>query len=108
MLDERGDVYALGAMLFEVLTLERMHGTGNLGHLLGATLDLDGGRPSQRAEVPPELDALCFDATRRDPAARLPSAEEVARRLDAYLDGDRDVAERKLRLQAWQLAQLAN
>jgi serine/threonine protein kinase len=95
VLDERGDVYALGSMIYEVLTLERMHGHGNLGQLLGATLELDGARPSQRAaDVPPELDALCFDATRRDPAARLASASALARRIDAYLDGDRDVAER--------------
>jgi serine/threonine-protein kinase len=94
--DGRADVYALGCILHEVLTLERLHGGATLGQLLGATLALDGARPAARvADLPPELDGLVRDATRLDPLARLATAAEFARRIDAYLDGDRDLVERR-------------
>ena len=95
-LDHRADVYALGCILHELLTLERLHSGQVLGQILGSTLDVDGAHPSARvADIPPELDALCWQATRRDPALRLGSAAELAGAVDAYLDGDRDLIERR-------------
>jgi serine/threonine-protein kinase len=44
--------------------------------------------------VPPELDALCAEMLVLDPAER-PTARRVAERVQAYLDGDRDVARRR-------------
>ncbi|CAN5606240.1 hypothetical protein BH11MYX1_BH11MYX1_25690 [soil metagenome] len=44
---------------------------------------------------------MCFDALAEDPAAR-PTARELANRIQAYLDGDRDV-ERRRALSAAQL-----
>src|SRR5690606_36027904 len=45
--------------------------------------------------IPPELDRLCAHATRIDPEQRLASARELAQAIEAYLDGDRDLALRR-------------
>ncbi len=92
------DVYALGVMLFESLTFQRLHLGDTVAAVFDETLALDGASPRERAsarDVPPELDALCRAATRRDPAARPASAAAFARALEAYLDGDRDLAQRR-------------
>ena len=96
--DHRCDIYALGAILFEILAGERLHHAQTYDGVLISTLELDGASPADRApdrNVPPELDALVCAATRRDPAARPASAAELADAIDAYLDGDRDLARRR-------------
>ena len=87
------DVYALGAVLFEVLAGEPLH---------EGTSSQPGVRRPERA-VPPELDALCDAALAPAPEQR-PSARTLADRLRSYLDGDRDV-ERRRALAAEQLAE---
>jgi hypothetical protein len=89
----RTDVYALGLVLFEILTLARVHAKAPLADRLVATLRDDGLSPALAAperSIAPELDRICFDATRRRPEDRIASARELAERIEAYLDGDRD------------------
>jgi eukaryotic-like serine/threonine-protein kinase len=96
--DHRSDIYALGAILFEILAGERMHNARTSDGVMISTLEVDGASPAERAPgrgVPPELDALVRAATRRDQSARPASAAEVAAAIDAYLDGDRDLARRR-------------
>jgi serine/threonine-protein kinase len=98
LVDHRADIYALGVILFEVLTLQKLHAAGSVTEVVESTIHLDGASPRARAperDIPPELDALCVAATRLDPAARPQTAGEIARRLETYLDGDRDIAQRK-------------
>jgi len=94
-LDGRADVYALGCILFEILTGEPLHASGEAG-LAEAKAGVDA-RPSRRTpdrEIPPELDAVCIRATRVDHRQRYATARAVGDAVQRYLDGDRDVATR--------------
>lgn len=86
------DVFSLGLVLYEIVA-----GAPALSRGLAAvagTLDAACHRPSDRAEVAPELDDLCARATDRDPVVR-PTARGLADAIQAYLDGDRDLARRR-------------
>ena len=96
--DGRGDVYALGAILFELLTLERLHAGATIQEVLKSTMDGAVARPSLRApsrEVPPELEVICVKATATSPSDRYASAREMSDALERYLDGDRDLQQRR-------------
>jgi serine/threonine-protein kinase len=91
--DVRADVYALGAILFELLALEPLHGGVSASDVVRSTLDGADARPSRRtlgADVPPELDAICTRATALEPADRFASAREMHDAVEAFLAGDRD------------------
>ncbi len=87
-IDARSDVYALGAVLFEVLTgRQAVEGTSILDALRRAATE-DVRRPSSvdRA-LPRELDAIVLAAMARDRARRYPSAAALADDLDRWLAG---------------------
>ena len=91
--DARTDVYALGAVLFNVLTGIPLHPKGEFDEVVAEILLGVEARPSVRApdaDVAPELEALCVAATRLHPSDRLPSAAALHEAIEAYLDGDRD------------------
>ncbi len=97
-LDARSDVFALGAVLFEILTLTPML-PGTVRERLLATLAAKGPR-SPAAEAPgadiaPELSAAVLAATEPRPEDRCASAGALAEAVDRYLDGDRDLAARR-------------
>jgi eukaryotic-like serine/threonine-protein kinase len=98
VVDARSDVYSLGAVLFEILTLEPLHPKGTYEQVLGAILAGVDARPNVRvptADVPPELADLCVAATRLHPSDRLASAELLQDGIERYLDGDRDLELRR-------------
>jgi serine/threonine-protein kinase len=96
--DRRADVYALGAVLFEVLAGQKLHVGADVPALIQATTRGSEGRPSVRAPdrtIPPELDDVCAKATAQRPDDRYPDVESMVTAVDRYLDGDRDLARRR-------------
>ena len=92
------DIYALGSILFELLTLADLHVGGTAQDLLVATLRGSDARPSVRTperDVPPELEAICVRATALAPSQRYSSAREIHEAIEGYLDGDRDLERRR-------------
>ncbi|HEY4055083.1 MAG TPA: protein kinase [Kofleriaceae bacterium] len=87
------DLYALGCILYEIAAGQILHDKRRSVTQLLRPLD---ARPSKaRAESPPELDAICVRATKLDPIDRFTSARAVGEAVQAFLDGDRDVAVRR-------------
>lgn len=99
LIDARSDVFALGAVLFELLTLEPLILGRSVMQKIEATLFMTEPRiPSSvapNAEIPPELDAICAQCCASDPVHRFSSAGAIAEAVDRYLDGDRDLAARR-------------
>ncbi|MBK8996133.1 MAG: serine/threonine protein kinase [Myxococcales bacterium] len=97
-LDQRSDVYSLGAILFEILTLEPfIQGQGTKQLIESSIRGSDAAARMADKNVPPELTGLCAAATRRAREERLESAQALADGIQDYLDGDRD-AELRMRL----------
>ncbi|MCB9612637.1 MAG: protein kinase [Sandaracinus sp.] len=100
--DGRADVYALGAILFEILTRKALHRFDKPHVMLTETLA--GTDPAARAKavgakVDPELMSLIVQATRLDPDERFQTARELHDAIQRYLDGHQQ-AERRRRMAA--------
>jgi eukaryotic-like serine/threonine-protein kinase len=84
--DERADVYALGALLYEVLTGERPY--RGIPEPLAAVL---AGPPMPAEErepaIPPDLATIARKAMARRPEDRYPSARELAEDLRRFQTG---------------------
>ena len=85
--DARSDVYALGVMLYELLTGRLPHPAATLGELLRA---VSAGEPVPlghwRPDLPAGLAALVAQLLQRDPAARPPDLHRLAAELLQWAD----------------------
>jgi serine/threonine protein kinase len=94
--DERSDVWSLGAILFELLSLAPLIERGSVAQMLASTmLGVDGDPSRLDPELPPELASLCIAATATRREDRLPSARALSDAIERYLDGDRDARMRR-------------
>jgi serine/threonine protein kinase len=82
LLDERTDVYLLGAMLYELLAGSPPHGGDTIMAVLFAVVH---EQPTLPASAPAELAEICRRAMARDPSERFASAEQLRAALQAFL-----------------------
>jgi serine/threonine-protein kinase len=84
-IDRRSDLYTLGILFFEMLTLEPYIARGSAAALLDRSLSPRFRAPSSlRADLPAALDRVLERMLEVDPAARFQSAEELRAALDAF------------------------
>ena len=82
--DARADLYAVGVVLFEVLTGEPPLNAPSVMALFAKVLSEHPRRPSELvASVPPGLDELIGQLLAKEPADRVPSAAVLVERLQA-------------------------
>ena len=99
-IDHRADVYALGSVLYDILTLTPVFQTERTLSLLLQVVQEEPDPPSKRApdrEVPAELEEICLTALEKDPDDRYQTAEEFADELEMFLEGVKE-RERRLRM----------
>ncbi len=82
--DHRADVFALGVVLWEVLTGRRLFRRETELATMRAIVDDPIPRPSEVADVPAELDAVVMRALRKRRDARFASAHEMALALERF------------------------
>jgi len=87
--DPRTDVYQLGLMLYELLTLERAFPGESIGDVLD---DVERGNfrapRSWNPSIPRDLEAIVFRALERSPSRRFQTVRELRTDLERFLSGD--------------------
>jgi serine/threonine protein kinase len=85
--DQRTDVYSLGATLYELLTLEPVFSGNDREELLRQVLFDDPRSPHRlNRRVPRELETIVLTALAKAPAHRYASAKEMAEDLQRFLN----------------------
>jgi serine/threonine protein kinase len=81
--DARSDLYALGVVLWELLTRKQLFRGKGMVEIIKQVMEMPIAPPSSvRPDVPSALDAIALRALERDPAMRFPTAQAMADQLE--------------------------
>ncbi len=84
--DRRSDLWSLGVVLWDALTLKRLFRGGNDAETMRQVLDMPLQAPSQvNGDVPAEFDPIVMRALDRDPDGRYSTAKQLADGLEDVL-----------------------
>jgi len=84
--DHRTDVYSLGAVLYEILTLERPFPGDSREQVLAAIMTKEPRGPRRlNPRVPVDLETICLKALEKDPDRRYGTAHDMAEDLRAFM-----------------------
>jgi tetratricopeptide (TPR) repeat protein len=95
VVDQRTDIYSLGATLYELLTLQPAFNGRDHQELL-RQIALDEPTAPRRIElsVPRDLETIVLKAMAKDPSSRYSTAQELSADLKRFLDGQPILAHR--------------
>jgi serine/threonine-protein kinase len=95
-IDERSDVYALGATLYAILTGGPPFANEDTSLVIRAVQEGRFARPRKKQPgTPRALEAICLTAMALDPAHRYRSARALSEDMEAWLAGEAIVARRE-------------
>jgi serine/threonine protein kinase len=93
VMDQRSDIYSLGAILYEMLTLQPPVDKegGYLAILMrvmqGEIVPPEQRTPARAGQIPRELSAVAMKAMAKDPASRYPNAEALRKDIERFQEG---------------------